>query len=148
MDGQDTRLCGGIVEWVHGSRIASGGAALFLGESPPGLIQLLIFTAGMTGSVGLLIAPFWKEHEARTRMAEAHAREVIEAQIRRLAQTTEQLTNAVSRSQSTEEQIGQALGTLEELTEKLNTQADELAQNLARSHEREIATLKADLAGD
>jgi hypothetical protein len=116
-----------------------------LGGSPPGLVTLVVVAICVLLGVGLLVAPYLMEYEARVRFAEAATHDQLEIQARRLAQTVEQLSHAVSRSQSTEEQAGQALGTIEELTEKLTSQSDELASALARSTEREIADLKLQL---
>ncbi len=125
--------------------IAVGTAVLLLSASPPGAGTMIVFILCLAVSALLSFAPFLIEYDARVRLAEAQARDHIESQLRRLTQTTEQLGNAISRSQSTEEQVGQALGTLEELTEKLNAQTDEIAQTLARSQEREISALRAEV---
>ncbi|HEX9783793.1 MAG TPA: hypothetical protein VGA56_13800 [Opitutaceae bacterium] len=114
-------------------------------KSPPGLTTIIIVCVCVLAGVGLWIAPYMMQFEAAVRLAEASARDQLEAQGRRLVQAAEQLSNAVSRSQSTEEQAGQALGTLEEVAEKLAAQADDFAQALARSSEREIAELKTQI---
>jgi hypothetical protein len=77
------------------------------------------------------------DSEKRLRLAEAAVREGADAQLRRLAQTADQLAHVVSRGQSTEEQAGRALGTLEEVAERMVAQAEELAAALTRSGERE-----------
>lgn len=118
---------------------------MFIADAPPGPGTLIIFLLCLAASVMLFVAPFVKEFDARVRIAEAQASENIESQVRRLTQATAQLGNAVSRIQSGDEQFAQTIGALEEQAEKFNAQAEELAQHLVRSHEREIATLKADL---
>jgi len=89
--------------------------------------------------VALGIIPEMLDSEKRLRLAEAAVRDAADAQLRRLAQTADQLTHVVSRGQSTEEQAGQALGTLEEVAEKMVAQSEELASALTRSGEREQA---------
>jgi hypothetical protein len=89
--------------------------------------------------IALGILPEMLDSEKRTRLAEAAIRDAADAQLRRLAQTADQLTHVVSRGQSTEEQAGQALGTLEEVAERMVAQAEELAAALTRSGEREQA---------
>ncbi len=118
---------------------------LFTAGASPGPVPLIVATVCIAGGVGLLLAPYLLEYEARVRLAEAAARDASDAQHRRMIQTAEQLAHAVARSQSTEEQAGQALGTLEELAERLTTQADELAQALNRSGEREQARLAGEV---
>lgn len=83
--------------------LAVAVTVLLLGESPPGVGTMIIVVICLGGSVALSVAPSLVEYEGRLRLAEAQARDHIESQIRRLTQTTEQLTNAISRSQSTEE---------------------------------------------
>jgi outer membrane biosynthesis protein TonB len=110
---------------------------------PPGIGAIVVAVVCVAAGIGLLLVPYMLDYEARLRVAEAAVRETTDSQARRLVQTTEQLAHAVSRSQSTEEQAGQALGALEELADKLSAQAEELAQTLSRSSDREQAELKA-----
>lgn len=113
--------------------------------TPPGLGAIILAAICVIAGIALLLAPFLLDYEAHLRLAEAAVREAADQQARKLAQTAEQLAHAVSRSQSTEEQAGQALGALEELAEKLGAQADELAQVATRLAEREQTGQKAEL---
>ncbi|MBE2212514.1 MAG: hypothetical protein IAE82_01480 [Opitutaceae bacterium] len=89
--------------------------------------------------IALGILPEMLDAERRIRVAEAAVRDAADAQLRRLAQTADQLAHVVSRGQSTEEQAGRALGTLEEVAERMVAQAEELAAALTRTGEREQA---------
>ncbi|MGH8016957.1 MAG: hypothetical protein ACREIA_01495 [Opitutaceae bacterium] len=125
--------------------LAVAFGALATGHSPPGTGTMVLVAACVLLGVGLPLIPFLLEYEARLRLAEASVRDQLDHQAKRLTQATEQLSHAISRSQSTEEQAGQALGTLEELAEKLTSQADDLAQSLARANDREVRELKVEV---
>jgi hypothetical protein len=125
--------------------LAIAWIAVSRGEAPPGLGAIIVAFVCVLIGVALAIAPFLLDYDARLRLAEAAAREANEAQARRLAQTAEQLAHAVSRSQSTEEQAGHALGTLEEMADKLTAHAEELAQSISRAAEREQASQKGEI---
>jgi Skp family chaperone for outer membrane proteins len=122
------------------------GATLLLADAwPPEPVTLIVALCCFALGLYWFFRPYLAEHEAQVRIAEAHVRDHLDAQLRSLKQSTEQLTNAVSRSQASEEQAGQTLGSIEELSDKLAAQAEELAQTLARSNEREVAKLKTDV---
>lgn len=106
---------------------------------PPAVPPLIVSMFCLGGSIVLCVIPTAMDNERRLRLAEAAVREAADAQLRRLAQIADQLTHVVSRSQSTEEQAGRALGTLEEVAERMVAQAEELAAALARAGEREQA---------
>lgn len=125
--------------------VALGVTWLLFGADPLDAVGMLVLLLCLAVSATLCLAPYLIEYDARLRLAEAHARDHAESQVRRLTQVSDQLMNAVSRSQSTEEQAGQALGTLEELAERLAGQAEEIAQQLARVQERDSAALKAEV---
>lgn len=101
--------------------------------SPPGLGSIVLATICVVIGIALLIAPYLIEYDARIRFAEAQAKDVVEIQMRRVGQMTEQLANVVSRSQSIEEQVGQALGSIEEIADKLGAQSDDVAQLLSKA---------------
>ncbi|RME68900.1 MAG: hypothetical protein D6781_09845 [Verrucomicrobia bacterium] len=107
-------------------------ATITLAGSPPSLGHIAVATLCTIIGIALLLIPFLLEYDARARFAEAQARDHAEAQLRRLAQIGDQLTNVLSRSQSTEEQIGQALGNLDEIIEKLGNLTDDLGQFISR----------------
>lgn len=113
---------------------------LITGGRPPAALPLVASMVCLGGSIVLCVIPEALANERRLRLAEAAVRDGAEAQLRRLAQTADQLTHVVSRGQSTEEQAGRALATLEEVAERMVAQAEELASALARSGEREEAS--------
>ncbi len=120
-----------------GLLIAVAFFLLITGGRPPAALPLIISMVCFGGSIVLCVIPEALANERRLRLAEAAVRDGAEAQLRRLAQTADQLTHVVSRGQSTEEQAGRALGTLEEVAERMVAQAEELAAALTRSGERE-----------
>lgn len=120
-----------------GILILVAGYLLLTAGRPPEVPPLIIAMFCLGGGIILWVIPEILENEKRLRLAEAAVRDAADAQLRRLAQTADQLTHVVSRGQSTEEQAGQALGTLEEVAERMVTQAEELAAALTRSGERE-----------
>ncbi len=121
------------------------GAVAAGGQSPLETGTIIVVAACALLGVGLFVTPFLLEYDARVRLAEASVRDQLDHQAKRLTQVAEQLSHAISRSQSTEEQAGQVLGTLEELSEKLASQSDDLAQSLARASDREVNELKAEV---
>lgn len=131
--------------------LALAVTALLAGGVPPDLGNIVAAIICAAFGAGLLLAPFLLEYEARLRVAEASARDAASGHFRRLSQTSEQLANVVSRSQATEEQAGQVLGSLEDLSERLATQSEELSQMLARIADGQNTVSKKDaerLAGE
>lgn len=106
--------------------------AILYGGVPLPTANVVIAVACTLAGIGLLLAPYLLEYEAKLKIAVQTSRDLSEAQAKRLTHVAEQLNNVISRGQSTEEQAGVALGNLEELSEKLAGQIDELTQAIAR----------------
>lgn len=78
--------------------------------------------------IALTLVPFLVENENRVRLAESNSNASGGGQLRKLSALAEQLSNSVSRSQSSAEQVERALATVEESNERLA----ELVENLGR----------------
>ena len=126
--------------WVGVAVLVTVAASILLYADRPFNAPVMVVTL-VCACIGIAlgILPEMLDSEKRLRLAEAAVRDAADAQLRRLTQTADQLTHVVSRGQSTEEQAGQALGTLEEVAEKMVAQSEELASALTRSGEREQA---------
>jgi hypothetical protein len=109
--------------------------SILYGGVPLPAANVVIAVACTLAGIGLLLAPYLLEYEAKLKIAVQSSRELSEAQAKRLVHVAEQLNNVVSRSQSTEEQAGAALGNLEELSDKLAAQIDDLSQAIGREKE-------------
>lgn len=130
-----------IVRWPFyagvGVLLVLAGSILLYADRPFSAPVMVATLVSACLGIALGILPEMLDAERRIRVAEAGARETADAQLRRLAQVADQLTHVVSRSQSTEEQAGRALGTMEEAAERMVNQAEELSAALTRAGERE-----------
>lgn len=106
--------------------------AILYGGTPLPTANIVLAVVCAIIGVGLFVAPYLMEYEAKLKTTVQPSRELSDAQAKRLAHVVDQLSNVISRSQSTEEQAGIALGNLEELSDKLAAQIEELSQAIAR----------------
>lgn len=106
--------------------------AILYGGVPLPTPNIVIAVVCALAGIGLLVAPYLLEFDTKLKIAQEAAKSAADSQAKRLGHAAEQLSNVISRSQSTEEQAGQALGSLEDLSEKLAAQIEELTQVLAR----------------